>query len=172
MQSEVITVREVLRGRAGKIFAVVWVLSAIIFAGFTVVGLVEQDVAGAAVVGALVSAPFVDIAVFASYWAGRLTQSIARGTWLVLSIVLLVSTLALLKSGKSDADLLLTYGTAILAFPLGLIAGPLTGLLSMSAGLLLTTLLWALAIGTGYLQWFVLIPMFLKARARDRVGAG
>lgn len=172
VQSEVTLVREPPSGRAGKVCAVAWVLSALIFAGFVVVGIADRDVAGAVVIGTIASALFVDIAVLASYWAGRRARLIARTTWVVLAIVLLVSTLVLLASGKSDADLLLTYGTAILAFPLGLIAGPITGQFSMPAGAWLTTVLWTLAIGAGCLQWFVLIPMLLKARATDQADAG
>ena len=168
MQSKVTAVHTILSSKGGKAFAACWALSVLILIGFGLFGLVDRDVASATAVGVLVSAPFIDVAVLASYWAGRASHSIARATWIVLSIALLASTLLLLRSGKSDADLLLAYGTAILSFPLGLIAGPLTGQFSMPAGLSLTTLLWALSIGAGYLQWFVLIPMFLKARARDR----
>lgn len=167
MQGKVTTVRSILSSKGGKVFATCWVLSILILIGFSLFGLVDRDVASATAVGVLVAAPFIDVAVLASYWAGRTCQSIARATWIVLSAALLASTLFLLQSGKSDGDLLLAYGTAILSFPLGLIAGPLTGQFSMPAGLSLTALLWILSIGAGCLQWFVLIPMLLNARARD-----
>jgi hypothetical protein len=169
MQSKVTGVRSIVRSRSGKVFAACWSLSVLSLIGFSLFGLVDRDIAGATVVGVLVSAPLIDMAVLASYWAGSASHSIARATWIVLSVALLASTLSLLGAGKSDADLLLAYGTAILSFPLGLVAGPLTGQISMPAGLSMTTLLWVLSIGAGCLQWFVLIPMFLKARARDRV---
>lgn len=170
MQTEkMIAVRGMLHSKAGKAFAACWLLSVLSIAGFGVVGLIDRDVASAVAIGVLVAAPFIDMAVLASYWAGSTSHSIARTTWIALSIALLASALLLLRSGKSDADVLLTYGTAALAFPLGLIAGPLTGQFSMSAGPLLTTLIWVMTIGAGCLQWFVLIPMLLKARAKDRV---
>ncbi|OGB34711.1 MAG: hypothetical protein A3F78_13225 [Burkholderiales bacterium RIFCSPLOWO2_12_FULL_61_40] len=158
----------IMRTRAGKVFVFCWSLSALSLIGFILFGFADRDIAGATAVGVLVSAPFIDMAVLASYWAGRASHTIARATWLVLAVSLLASTLLLLGSGKSDADLLLAYGAAILSFPLGLVVGPLTGQISMPAGLALTTLLWILNIGAGVLQWFVLIPMCLKARARDR----
>jgi len=169
MQTEKMSaVREILRSRAGKAFATCWLLSVLSIAGFGLVGLIDRDVASAVVVGVLVAAPFIDMALLASYWAGSTSYSIARATWIVLSIFLLASVLLLLRSGKSDADVLLTYGTAALAFPLGLIAGPLSGQFSMAAGASLTTIIWVMTIGAGCLQWFVLIPLLLKARARDR----
>jgi hypothetical protein len=168
---KLIAVCEILRSKAGKAFAACWLLSVLSIAGFGLVGLVDRDVASAVAVGVLVAAPFIDMAVLASYWAGSASYSIARATWIVLSIALLASALLLLRSGKSDADVLLTYGAAALAFPLGLIADPLTGQFSMSAGPSLTTLIWVMTIGAGYLQWFVLITMLLKARAKDRAEA-
>lgn len=164
-----IAVRGMLRSKASKAFSVCWLLSVSSIAGFGLVGLIDRDVAGAVAVGVLVAAPFIDMAVLASYRAGSTSHSIARATWAALSIALLASVLLLLRSGKSDADMLLVYGTAALAFPSGLIAGPLTGQLSMPAGPWLTTLIWVITIGAGCLQWFVLIPILLKARAKDRV---
>ena len=130
--------------------------------GFIGFGVFDRDVAGAVVVGVLAAAPFIDLAVFASNWATDRARLFVWCVWGVMALVLLGGTLVLMRSGKSDADLLLTYGTALLAFPLGLIAGPITGQLSMPMGPLQISVLWGLAIGIGSLQWFVVIPMAVR----------
>lgn len=156
------------RGRAHKICVAACGLSLLVFVGFVVFGVFDRDIAGAAVIGVLAAAVFIDAAVLAANWASKRARLFACLTWGGLAVALLAGTLSLLRSGKADADLLLTYGTALLAFPLGLIAGPITGQLSMPAGPLQTIVLWVLAIGAGCLQWFVLVPMLVQARAADR----
>lgn len=168
VQGEVTSRPEPTTRRAHRLCVAACGLSLLILVGFIVVGVFDHDVAGAAVVGVLAAALFIDVAVLASNWASKRARLFVWSLWWVMAVVLLGGALSLLRSGKSDADLLLTYGTALLAFPLGLIAGPITGQLSMPAGLLQTTVLWALAIGAGCLQWFVLIPMLLRARGADR----
>jgi hypothetical protein len=143
-------------------------MSLLVFVGFVAFGVFDSDIAGAAVVGVTVTALFIDAAVLASNWASKAARLFACSTWVVLAVVLLAGTLSLLRSGKSDADLLLTYGTALLAFPLGLIAGPITGQFSMPAGPMQTMVLWALTIGAGCLQWFAFVPMLVRARAADQ----
>jgi len=162
--------RESVQGRANKLCITACGLSLLVFSGFVVVGVLDRDIAGAAVVGVLAAAVFSDAAVLASNWANQRARLLAYAIWMFLATALLGGTLSLLRSGKSDADLLLAYGTAVLAFPTGLIAGPITGQLSMPAGPVQTMLLWALAIGFGSLQWFVLIPLLVRARAADRNG--
>ena len=178
MQTEkVIAIREMLRGKAGKNFVSFWLLAAIwlpsvlSIGGSGLVGLVDRDVASAVVVGVVVAAPFIVMAVLLSYSAGSTSYSIARVTWIVLSIALLASALLLLRSGKTEADVLLILGAAILALPFGLIAGPLAYEFSMSAGPSLTILICVTTISAGYLQWFVLIPILLKSQAKDRAVA-
>lgn len=138
--------------------------SLLLFVGFAVFGLFDHDVVGAAVVGVLAAVLFADIAVLTANWASEGMRRFAYALWGAMAVVLLGGALLLLKSGRSDADLLLTYGVAILAFPLGLVAGPIAGQFSMTAGLLQTTVIWTLAVGIGCLQWFVLIPMLLRPR--------
>lgn len=149
---------------AGTVCAVACGLSTFIFLGFIVFGIADHDIAGAAVVGTLAAALFIDIAVLTANWASSRARLAAYATWGVIAIALLGGTLQLLTSGKSDADLLLTYGTAMLAFPCGLIAGPIASLFPLPAGPLQATVIWAIAIGAGCLQWFVFVPMLLKAR--------
>lgn len=156
------------RARADRLCVAACGLSLLVLFGFVAVGVFDRDIAGASVIGVLAAAVFSDAAVLASNWASARARRVAYAIWIALAAVLLAGTLSLLKSGKSDADLLLAYGTAVLAFPLGLIAGPITGQLSMPAGPPQTTLLWALAISAGGLQWFVLVPMLVRARAGDR----
>jgi hypothetical protein len=143
-------------------------LSTLILVGFLVFGIFTQDVVSWAVVGALVSAPFLDLAVISSYWSNQRMQLISGGMWALTACILLAATLLLLRSGATDADLILTYGMAILSFPLGLIAGPLSSQLSMTSGSIQTVLIWLLAIGTGCLQWFLLVPALLNAVRRNR----
>jgi hypothetical protein len=169
MQGELTLRREPKRGCAHRLCVVACGLSLLVFVGFVVVGLFDHDIAGAAVVGVLAAATFIDVAVLASNWASVLVRLFVFSIWAILAIVLLGGTLSMLNSGKTDADLLLTYGTAFLAFPLGLIAGPITAQLSMPAGPLQTIVIWTLAIGAGCLQWFVIVPMLVRARAADRI---
>lgn len=157
-----------VRERMHKLCVLASGLSLLVFLGFVVVGVFDRDIAGAAVIGVLAAAVPIDAAVLAANWASTRARRLAYVAWTVLASALLVGTLWLLRSGKSDADLLLAYGTAVLSFPLGLIAGPLIGQLSMPAGPLQTMLLWAVAIGAGSLQWFALVPMLVRARAADR----
>ena len=167
MQGKVMVLHGILRSRSGKVFVTCWVMSALSLIGFAFFGVFDRDLASAIAVGVLVAAPFTDVAVVASYWAGRASAAIAMATWLTLAAALLGGTLWLLQNGHADADLLLVYGVSVLSFPMGLISGPLTAQLSWPAGRALTTALWVVAIGAGFLQWFVLIPMLLKARAKD-----
>jgi hypothetical protein len=168
VQGEVTVSREPTSGRAHTFCIAACGFSILVFGGFVVFGLFDHDTAGATVIGVLAGGVFIDSAVLASNWAGRRARLFVRLTWGVLAVSLLAATLSMLRSGKSDADLLLTYGTALLAFPMGLVAGPITGQLSIPAGQLQTILLWALAIGAGYLHWFVLVPMLVEARAADQ----
>ena len=137
-------------------------IALVILIAFGIVGLRDHDVISAAVVGVLAAALFADVALLTANWASEGTRRFARSLWAAMAVILLGATLLLLKSGRSDADLLLSYGVAILAFPLGLVAGPIVGQFSMAAGLLQTAVTWALAVGLGCLQWFVLIPALLR----------
>ncbi len=166
MQGKIVDIKSMLSSASGRLFAACWALAIVIVVCFGLFGLFDRDIAGAIAVGTLFAAPLIDLAIVASYWSGTVSHSLARTTWLALSVALLASTLSLLQSGYSDADLILAYGAAIFSFPLGLIAGPLTAQMSMHSGPTLTSLLWVLSIGAGSVQWFVLIPMFVRARAR------
>jgi hypothetical protein len=167
MQVAVMPRLSFMRRHANTIcFAAIGLTSVIVF-GFTVFGAFDNDITSSVVVGALASALFVDIAVVVSCWAERRARLMSRTIWAAVAIVLLAGTLALLNSGKTDADLLLTYGVSILAFPLGLIAAPIASQISPVAGPIQVTVIWVLAIGVGCLQWFFLLPMFVKDPVRD-----
>ncbi len=139
-------------------------LSVALLIGFIVFGIVDADLASATVVGVLVSALFVDVGVLTSYWADRRLQFISGTIWVVMAVLLLIGVLVLLTGGKSDADLLLAYGTAILAFPIGLIAGPIAAQFSPTAGVVQSIVMWGIAVGAGTLQWFILLPQLVKRR--------
>lgn len=141
--------------------AATWAALLILIA-FAVFGLSDRDVAGAVVIGVLAAALFADVGVLTANWAGEGVRRFAYALWGFMAFVLFGGTLILLKSGRSDADLVLTYGVAISAFPLGLAAGPIAATFSMEAGLLQTTVIWTIAVSIGCFQWFWLIPMLLR----------
>lgn len=147
-------------------------MSVLTFTGFVLLGVFDGDVASATAVGALASAVFADVGILTSYWAGRRARLLACAIWAVIAIALLAGTLLSLSSGLPDADLLLAYGTAILSFPSGLIAGPIAGQLFTHAGAFQTTVLWVIAIGAGCVQWFFVIPTLLRLRESHKDGFG
>ena len=97
---------------------------------------------------------------------------IARASWIVLAVVSLLSAQVLLGAGNKDADIVMAYGTAVLSFPLGLLAGPIAAAFKIPGGMTGTALLWAIGIAIGYMQWFVLLPSLIRAIRQDRQTGG
>lgn len=97
----------------------------------------------------------------------------AKWGWIILSVLLLLITLALFDgSPKSDVDILLGYGLLILTFPIGLLLSIVDGfggraafnLLGMTATTTYMSLAttWFVYTVAGYLQWFVLLPWVIR----------
>lgn len=164
------SLREVLASNVGKVFAALSMLAMTSFSGVLFIGVYDKDVIGAVPIAVLVAAPLIDLAILVSYWSGERMLRYMRATWLVLSSVLLASVLLLMRIGRSDADVLLTYAAAVLSFPVGLIGLPLGGQLVPTAGFAQTATLWVVSIGLGYIQWFLIIPAIVKsARAKPPI---
>lgn len=163
MQSKVINLRNVLKSRSGKLFFTFWTSSVLCLFGLTVYGIFEKDFFNSTIIGVLVAAPFADLAIIASYWSDQSSRLIAKITWLLWAIILLLAAVALLEQGNSEIDLIIAYISAILAFPLGILMAPLAGQVSLPAGLPSTIFVWVILIGSGFIQWFSLIPLLLKA---------
>jgi hypothetical protein len=93
--------------------------------------------------------------------------------WIVLSVLLLLITLALFDgSPKSDVEILLGYGLLVLTFPIGLLLSIAEGFVGRAVfnllGLTATTTYmslvttWLVYTVAGYVQWFVLLPWVIR----------
>ena len=162
------SVREIAKTRPGKLFLACYGAALLVFIGICIVGVIDREVAGAAAFAVLIAGPLIDASVVISWWAGRNCNRIARVGWIVLAVISLLSAEALLNAGNRDADVVMAYGVAALSFPLGLLAGPVAGARNVSSAAAATAVLWAIGVVAGYLQWFILIPVFIKVAAQDR----
>jgi len=111
-------------------------------------------------------------------------MGILRVGWLLLSVAILVGTLALYDPvSGSDADLILVYGMLVLAFPSAFLVAGLIALASYASdtwhlhflsspgyGRLSILLIWVGMVIVGYVQWFILLPALIskwRSRARE-----
>jgi len=103
-----------------------------------------------------------------------------RTGWLLLAALLYAYSIYVYRlTGHSDAEVLLIYGMLVLSFPISwaVTAGAVlvitalqsaTGELVQTSYLGMTAFWFAQCIG-GYLQWFVLLPWFLRREERSKV---
>ncbi len=101
-----------------------------------------------------------------------------KAIWLFLAcLVLGVTLFNFEKSSNPDIAQFLFYAMLVLSFPLGFLVAALLSYLviglhsafglTLESDYLSITLLWAIFVIVGYLQWFVLIP-FIRERLRER----
>ena len=121
--------REISRTTSGKFYLGVWGLSVCVVVAFSLAGLLLMggEIAGGILMSVLIAGMLTIISIIISFWAGEKSHSLARLTWLVLTVLALSSALILLKSGQKDADIALTYEMLVLTFPAGFIVGPIVG---------------------------------------------
>ena len=126
---------EIVKTRAGKLFLASWGAALLAFIAICTVGVVDREVAGAAAFAVLVSGAVINLSIVISWWGERGCQMIARASWIVLAVVSLLSAQVLLGAGNKDADIVMAYGTAVLSFPLGLLAGPIAAAFKIPGGM-------------------------------------
>ncbi len=161
--------REISRTASGKLFLGFWGLSVCVVVVFTLVGLLllDGEIAGGILMSTLVSGVLTVISIIVSFWAGNKSYSLARITWLALTVLALTSSLILLKAGQKDADIALTYAMLVLTFPLGFIVGPTVGPALSWASSSSIFIYWSVFVVVGYAQWFIFVPLFVR-RAREQ----
>jgi hypothetical protein len=99
-----------------------------------------------------------------AYWS-------AQSLWIATCIVVLVVYLHT-HATATDADTFLGYAMIALSFPLSLADVPIHGFIEVATGSQTGTVwAWCEMFILGYVQWFVLLPLAVKA-LRQRASSG
>lgn len=98
-----------------------------------------------------------------AYW-------VAQAIWISVCVAALVIYIRT-RSNATDADVFLGYAMIVLSFPSGSIVFGIQARLGSLANIQVGSIwMWAEMLIIGYLQWFVLLPLVIRA-VRRRVAA-
>lgn len=163
---------------------------ALVIVGLAVVALIALPCAGLAVgeevrgnlaYALFIASVLVDVGVALGYRSTIAIQKVTRAAWLLVAAVCLTLTLYIAGSidpeASKAADTVLIASMSILAFPASLLSLCLVFVYSAllmahrGSGIVDLLIFWSVFSSAGYLQWFVLIPHFLRKAGLPRDSA-
>lgn len=153
---------------SGKIAILLLGGSVLALIGISAVSAMRGEALGGVAFGLIVATVLMIPALILACWVPQI-RSAAKAVWLAYcGITLVLVVTAAEYGGTKDMDIVITTLITILAFPIGIVvavAGSVMfGLLS---ALVASIVLWAIAVGLGYWQWFVLLPAIVRGRRLD-----
>ena len=139
-----------------KAATVVIATSVLVLIGLLVAGMFSGEILGNMAFGMLTTSVGVLIATVISLKAPHSTHRFVRALWIAWAVTVLL--VGLLLGPERGGATVIMYSMAIVSFPVGLVAIPLAGV--ASSGLpawMAIILLWTVAAGLGYAQWFLVL---------------